>query len=425
MNKYSLKYAQTQDQQDAIAFMRQEFYIPKQANGKDEIYLCGNSLGLQPKKTAHYLNYELTQWQKLGVKGHFSGDFPWMPYHEFLAQESAKLVGAKPSEVVCMNSLTTNLHLLMVSFYQPSKTRHKILLEKHAFPSDHYAIESQIKFHGYDATSSMILAAPRANEDCLRTEDILEIIATEGHEIALVLLPGVHYYTGEVLDMEAITRAAKKQGCKVGFDLAHAAGNILLKLHQWQVDFAAWCSYKYLNSGPGSVAGCFVHEKHHDNQDLPRFAGWWGHDKSTRFKMENSFVAIKSAEAWQLSNPPILSLAAIRAALDTIKQAGGIAVICQKSLNLKNYLRALLEQELTNSIKIITPAADTKSGAQLSLVIQQQGTDPKSVFECIEKQGVSCDFRHPDVIRVATVGLYNTFCDVYHFVKILKQALQR
>ena len=422
MNKFTLEYAKKQDSQDPIAHMRDEFYIPKQENGEDEIYLCGNSLGLQPKKTAEYLNYELSQWQKLGVKGHFSGDFPWMPYHEFLADESAKLVGAKPSEVVCMDSLTANLHFMMVSFYQPSKNRHKILIEDHAFPSDHYAVESQIKFHGYDPKDSMILVKPRENEDTIRTDDILKIIEKQGDEIALIMLPGVQYYTGEVFDMQTITQTGQAKGCKVGFDLAHAAGNIVMHLHDWQVDFAAWCSYKYLNSGPGSVAGCFVHEKHHNNKDLPRFAGWWGHDKETRFEMENTFVPMQSTEAWQLSNPPILSLAAIRASLDTIKMAGGIEVLREKSIQLSAYLREILMQELTDKISIITPSSDKASGAQLSIIVNTG--DGKTIFDAIEAKGVTCDFRHPNVIRVAPVPLYNSYTDAYKFASILKEALQ-
>lgn len=279
---FSIDYARQLDQQDPISRMREQFHIPKQDNGDDEIYLCGNSLGLQPKRTQEYLNYELSQWQKLGVKGHFSGDFPWMPYHEFLTEESAKLVGAKNSEVVCMNSLTANLHFMMVSFYRPTATRNKILIEDHAFPSDHYAVESQVRYHGFDPDQAMLLAKPREGEETLRTEDLLNLIELHGEEIALIMLPGVQYYTGQVLDMKAITQAGHAKGCKVGFDLAHATGNIPMHLHDWDVDFAAWCSYKYLNSGPGSVAGCFVHEKHHTNMELPRFAGWWGHDKDSR-----------------------------------------------------------------------------------------------------------------------------------------------
>ncbi len=426
---FSQEHARQLDAQDNLNHMCHEFHIPKQANGEDEIYFCGNSLGLQPKRTQEYLNYELSQWQKLGVKGHFSGDFPWMPYHEFLSEESAKLVGAKTSEVVCMNSLTANLHFMMVSFYHPTKARNKILIEDHAFPSDHYAVESQIRYHGFDPKDSMLLAKPRDGEDTLRTEDLLALIEKHGEEIALVMLPGVQYYTGQVLDMQAITEAGHAKGCKVGFDLAHAAGNIPMQLHNWDVDFAAWCSYKYLNSGPGSVAGCFIHEKHHSselylNNKLPRFAGWWGHDKESRFRMENHFMPIESVESWQLSNPPILSLAAIRASLDTIKQAGGIEVLRAKTIKLTGYLRQLLEQELAQDINILTPKETQASGCQLSLVVDLHGLDSKTVFDRIEAAGVTCDFRHPNVIRVAPVPLYNSFEDCYKFVAILKSSLE-
>lgn len=428
-NIFSLEYARQLDANDNLRHMREEFHIPKQSNGEDEIYFCGNSLGLQPKRTQEYLNYELNQWQKLGVKGHFSGEFPWMPYHEFLTEETAKLVGAKNSEVVCMNSLTANLHFMMATFYRPTKQRNKILIEDHAFPSDHYAVESQIRFHNFDPNESMLLAKPREGEEILRTEDLLKIIEQQGDEISLVMLPGVQYYTGQVLDMETLTKAAHQKGCMVGFDLAHAAGNIPMSLHNWEVDFAAWCSYKYLNSGPGSVAGCFIHEKHHKTEkylsnELPRFAGWWGHDKETRFKMENNFMPIESAEAWQLSNPPILSLAAIRASLDTVKQAGGITALRNKSLKLTGYLRKLLEQELSSDINILTPSEAEASGAQLSIVVDLHGLDSKTVFDRIEAAGVTCDFRHPNVIRVAPVPLYNSFEDCFKFTTILKNSLE-
>ncbi|WP_223670033.1 kynureninase [Kangiella shandongensis] len=421
---FSLDYAKNLDSQDPLKAIRDEFAIPKQSNGDDEIYLCGNSLGLQPKLAAEYVNDELTQWRKLGVKGHFSGDYPWMPYHEFLSQGFADLVGAKTSEVVSMNTLTANLHFMMVSFYRPTPTRHKIIIEDHAFPSDHYAVESQIKYHGFDPTESMILLKPRDGEEILRDNDILQAIQEHGDSTALILLPGVQYYTGQVLDMEAITKAGHAKGCYVGFDLAHAAGNIPMKLHQWGPDFAAWCTYKYLNSGPGSVAGCFVHERHHKDKALPRFAGWWGHDKESRFKMENSFVPTESAEAWQLSNPPILSLAAIRGSLDTVAKAGGIEKLREKSLKLTAYLRQLLETELSEEVNILTPKLEKASGAQLSLTINLHGTDGKTIFDAIEAAGVTCDFRYPNVIRVAPVPQYNSFEDCYRFVDILKQAIE-
>lgn len=420
----TFEFAQKLDRQDPLKSMREEFHIPKHSDGNDEIYLCGNSLGLQPKRTQAYLDYELTQWQKYGVKGHFTGDYPWMPYHEFLSEGFASLVGAKNSEVVAMNSLTANLHFMMVSFYRPTESRYKILIEEHAFPSDHYAVESQIKFHGFDPEESMILVKPRDGEDAIRTQDILNIIEEQGDSIALIMLPGVQYYTGQVFDMQAITQAGHVKGCQVGYDLAHAAGNIEMHLHDWQVDFACWCTYKYLNSGPGSVAGCFVHEKHHSNEDLPRFAGWWGHDKSTRFKMENSFKPIHSAEAWQLSNPPILSLAAIRASLDTVKQAGGIKALVQKSQMLTDYLRFLLDAELGEDIKTLTPLEKGAYGCQLSLTVDTHGLEGKTVFDRIEEAGVTGDWRYPNVIRVAPVPLYNSFEDCFRFVQILKQSLQ-
>ena len=307
----NLEFAKKMDNEDPIAAIKNEFSIPKMANGEDEIYLCGNSLGLMPKKAAEYVQRELVQWGSLGVKGHFSGDFPWMPYHEFLSEGFADIVGAETNEVVSMNTLTANLHFMMVSFYRPTKTRFKILLEEHAFPSDHYAVESQIKFHGLDPDEAMLLIKPRKGEELIRNEDVLALIEEQGDSIALVMLPGVQYYTGQVFDMKSITEVGHNKGCMVGFDLAHAAGNIPMQLHDWNVDFACWCTYKYMNSGPGSVAGCFVHQNHHHDESLPRFAGWWGHDKMSRFKMENKFKPMKSAEAWQLSNPPVLSLSLI------------------------------------------------------------------------------------------------------------------
>jgi len=424
----TLKFAQQMDQQDPIVHIRNEFSIPKTESGKEEIYLCGNSLGLQPKLSAEYVRRELDQWAKLGVKGHFDGDFPWMPYHEFLAEGFADLVGAKTDEVVCMNTLTANLHFMMVSFYRPTKTRHKILIEKHAFPSDHYAVESQVKFHGFDPETSMLLINPREGEETIRNEDVLSLIEKQGDSIALVMLPGVQYYTGQVFDMSSITKLAHQKGCMVGFDLAHAAGNIPMQLHDWNVDFACWCTYKYLNSGPGSVAGCFVHQNHHTNERLPRFAGWWGHDKSTRFKMENNFKPIKSAEAWQLSNPPVLSLAAIRGSLDTIKKAGGIKALREKALKLSSYMRFLLETELTDEIDILTPSDIRYSGSQLSLALKLKPSDTpergKQIFDAIEKNGVTGDWRYPNVIRVAPVPQYNSFEDVYQFVQILKSAVR-
>jgi kynureninase len=428
MNKYSLTYAQQLDSQDPLAEIRQQFSIPKQENGDDEYYFTGNSLGLQPKLAREYVIEFLDSWQQRGVKGHFEGDYPWMPYHEFLTEQAAQLVGAQHDEVVMMNSLTANLHFMMVSFYQPQGKRTKILIEDHAFPSDHYAVASQLKHHGLAEQDNMLLWQPRQGEELLNHDDLYNIIEEQGDEIALILLPGVQYYTGQVLDMKTITKKAHAKGIKVGFDLAHAVGNIELSLHDWQADFACWCSYKYLNAGAGSVAGCFVHQQHAQNTSLNRFAGWWGHNKETRFKMANDFQPIASAEGWQLSNPPVLSLAAIRGSFDVIKMAGGITVLRKKSLKLTQYLLDLLNQELDGKITVITPTAEHQRGCQLSLMIDKKiintlGIDGKTLFNRIEAKGVTTDWREPNVIRVAPVPLYNSFSDIYHLVRILKECL--
>jgi kynureninase len=427
-NKTTLAYAQELDLNDPLAKIRDQFAIPKQASGQDEYYFTGNSLGLQPKLAREYVIELLDSWGQRGVKGHFEGDFPWMPYHELLTEQSALLVGGKNEEVVMMNSLTTNLHLMMVSFYQPQGKRTKILIEDHAFPSDHYAVESQLKHHKQDVDKNMLLWTPRAGEELLNTDDLYQIIEQQGDEIALILLPGVQYYTGQVLDMKTITEKAHAKGIMVGFDLAHAVGNIEMELHNWQVDFACWCSYKYLNSGAGSVAGCFVHETHSTNSNsetqVNRFAGWWGHDKSTRFKMENNFKPIATAEGWQLSNPPVLSLAAIRGSLDTIKMAGGISELRKKSVKLTQYMTELIASELGDKIRIITPSNQAERGCQLSLMINVKGLDGKAMFNALEENGVTTDWREPNVIRVAPVPLYNQFQDIYHFVRLLKECLQ-
>jgi len=377
--------------------------------------MCGNSLGLQPKRTKQFLNQELEDWATFGVEGHFHAKNPWLPYHEFLAESYAKIVGAKSSEVVAMNTLTVNLHLMMVSFYRPSQKRHKIIIEGDAFPSDIYAVESQIKHHGFLPESSLIKLRPRDGESAIRTEDIAAIIAAEGDEIALIMLGGVNYYTGQVFDFEIITKLAHAKEINVGFDLAHAAGNIKLELHKWGVDFAVWCSYKYLNSGPGSVAGAFVHEKHH-NTSLPRFAGWWGHNKEERFKMPDKFNPIESAEGWQLSNPPILSLAAIRASLSIFDEVGMDKLVA-KSKKLTDYLVFLLNSIDSDRIQIITPE---ERGCQLSIRVKNGN---KELFDAITEKGVIADWREPDVIRVAPIPLYNSFQDVFNFYSILKEEL--
>lgn len=403
------------DKNDELKHYRNEFHIPLQKNGKEHVYLCGNSLGLQAKRTKKILNQELKDWATFGVEGHFHAKNPWMPYHEFLAESYSKIVGAKQSEVVAMNTLTVNLHLMMVSFYNPTENRHKIMIEADAFPSDIYAVESQIKYHGYSVETSLIKLVARDGESSIRTEDIESIIDKEGDEIALIMLGGVNYYTGQVFDFENITKLAHNKGINVGFDLAHAAGNIKLELHNWGVDFAVWCSYKYLNSGPGSVAAAFVHEKHH-NSNLPRFAGWWGHNKEDRFKMPDNFVPIPTAEGWQLSNPSILSLAAIRSSLSIFDEVGMDKLI-DKSKQLTNYLLFLLNKIDTNRIEIITPE---ERGCQLSIRVKNSNKD---LFNKITNKGVIADWREPDVIRVAPVPLYNSFTDVFKFYNILKEVL--
>jgi len=423
MTDAGLEQAQFLDQKDPLARFRGEFHIPRRANGADEIYLCGNSLGLQPARTAEYVNDFLRDWAALGVRGHFQGNFPWLPYHEFLTAGLADLVGAQADEVVAMNSLTVNLHLMMVSFYRPTARRNKILIEQHAFPSDTYAVQSQVRFHGYDPTEAVLTIAPRAGEELLREEDLFALIEREGERIALILLPGVQYYTGQVLPMAEIVQRGHAAGAIVGFDLAHAAGNLVLKLHDWDADFAAWCSYKYLNSGAGSVAGCFVHQRHVRNTALPRFAGWWGHDKPSRFQMGPDFHPIPTAEGWQLSNPPILSLAAVRASLDVFRDAGGMAAVRAKSERLTAYLEARLRATCGQNIDIITPAEPSRRGCQLSLSVKSERLSGKEVFQQLECGGVACDWRAPNVIRVAPTPLYNSFQDVYRFVEILKGLL--
>ena len=413
--KDTANFASELDAKDELRSYRNEFYIPLQKNGEEHIYMCGNSLGLQPKRTKEFLNQELDDWANFGVEGHFHAKNPWLPYHEFLAEGYAKIVGAKTSEVVAMNTLTVNLHLMMVSFYKPTKQRHKIIIEGDAFPSDIYAVESQIKHHGFLPTTSLIKLRPRNRESSIRTEDIAAIIEREGDQIALIMLGGVNYYTGQVFDFQTITKLAHNKQINVGFDLAHAAGNIKLELHKWNVDFAVWCSYKYLNSGPGSVAGAFIHEKHH-NANLPRFAGWWGHNKEERFKMPDKFNPITSAEGWQLSNPPILSLAAIRASLSIFDEVG-MDKLVSKSKKLTDYLVFLLNSIETDRIEIITPK---ERGCQLSIRVKN---GDKKLFDSITVKGVIADWREPDVIRVAPIPLYNSFQDVFNFYSLLKEEL--
>lgn len=413
--KATRDFALSLDRNDSLSKYRNQFHIPLQKNGKEHIYFCGNSLGLQPKKTKEFIDQEINDWATLGVEGHLNAKNPWLPYHESLSQSYAKIVGSKISEVVAMNTLTVNLHLMMVSFYRPTSKRYKIVIEADAFPSDTYAVESQIKFHGFSLEKSLIKIKPRVGESSLRTEDIIDVINKEGDEISLIMLGGVNYYTGQVFDFEKITNSAHSKAILVGFDLAHAVGNIKLELHNWRVDFAVWCSYKYLNSGPGSVGGAFIHEKHH-NSDMPRFSGWWGHNKEDRFDMPDNFNPIKSAEGWQLSNPPILSLAAIRASLSIFEEVG-MQKLVTKSKGLNKYFLYLLNIIDSDRIVIITPK---NSGCQISIKVINGNKD---LFEKITNEGVIADWREPDVIRIAPVPLYNSYLDLYGFYKILKQLL--
>ncbi len=414
----TLTFAQEADNMDVLAAYRQQFYFPLM-NGREVVYFTGNSLGLQPKTTQDAVVDELEDWASFGVEGHFRARNPWFSYHELLSAKSAKLVGALTEEVVMMNQLTVNLHLLMVSFYRPSTQRYKILCEARAFPSDQYALQSQARFHGFNPEQAIIEVAPRQGEYHIRHEDILAAIEKNKDSLALIMMGGVNYYTGQVFDMKAITQAGHKAGAVVGFDLAHAAGNVQLELHNWQVDFAAWCSYKYLNAGPGSVAGAFVHQKHHHTLDLPLFAGWWGHDKQERFKMAKEFKPMASIERWQLSNAPILSMAAYKASLEIFDKAGMEALI-EKSNRLTSYLDFIItdinrkkgKQVLTN----ITPSENR--GCQISIVAEGKG---KEVFQQLLEKGVISDWREPNVIRCAPVPLYNSFEDIYRFGEILEK----
>ena len=417
--KPGLDYAKQQDALDELSSYRQQFHIPKDKNGNELIYLCGNSLGLQPKSTKAYINQELEDWANLGVEGHTEAKNPWLPYHEFLTEATAKLVGAKPIEVVTMNSLTANLHFMMASFYKPTKERYKIVIESDAFPSDKYAVESQLRHHGYDDKEGLILWTPREGEEILRYEDLETILETQGNEVALVMIGGVNYYTGQFFDLKRITELGHKHGCKVGFDCAHGAGNVDLDLHNSGADFAVWCTYKYLNSGPGSLSGCFVHERHAYDKTLNRFTGWWSHNKSTRFNMRHEFDVLPGAEGWQLSNPPILSMAAIKASLDMFNEVG-LKKLIAKSKKLTGYFEFLFKELGENTIRIITPENPEERGCQLS--IQVLNAD-KSLHNKLTEAGVISDWREPDVIRCAPVPLYNSFEDVYLMVQKMKTIL--
>jgi kynureninase len=417
----SLAFVQQLDAQDPLKQYQKEFSFP-QVNGKKVIYFTGNSLGLQPKSARTYVDEVMNDWANLAVEGHFYAEKPWWDYHERFANPLSKLVGALPSEVTVMNTLTVNLHLLMVSFYRPTTQRYKIICEEKAFPSDQYLFQSQVRFHGYSPEDAIVEVKRREGEHNIRLEDIVAKIEEVGDELALVLIGGVNYYTGQVFDMKTITQAGHQVGAYVGWDLAHAAGNVELKLHDWQVDFAAWCSYKYMNSGPGNASGCFIHEKHHTNSELPRFAGWWGHNKERRFKMESVFDPIQSADGWQISNLPVLSLAPYLASVELFAKIGLDALI-QKRNTITAYLEFVLHQidrEVNGNFEIITPANQEERGCQLSVFLHGEG---RSLFDYLMKNGVIVDWREPNVIRLAPVPLYTSFEDIYHFGQILKRGI--
>jgi kynureninase len=415
----SLDYAKQLDQEDPISYLRNQFHIPRDKHGKEWLYFTGNSLGLQPKITSKYIEQELDDWANFGVEGHFEAKNPWLSYHELLTDTMAKVVGAKPIEVVVMNTLTTNLHLLMVSFYQPSKTKYKIIIEGDAFPSDRYAVQSQLSFHGFDPDEALIEWSPKEGKELLELEDLKSILDSQGDEVALLLIGGVNYYTGQYLDIKKIAELGHAKKCMVGIDLAHGAGNIQPNLHDSSIDFAAWCTYKYLNSGPGSLSGLFVHEKHAQRKDLPRFAGWWNHNKETRFNMRQPFDVMEGAEGWQLSNPPILSMAAIKASLDIFEKVGMDALV-KKSKKLTGFFEYLVNEIASDTIEIITPTNPNERGCQLSLQVKNAD---KNLHKKLTENNIITDWREPDVIRCAPVPMYTSFEDVYHMVTILESLL--
>jgi kynureninase len=410
-------WALARDAADPLASFRSEFLIPPHGSG-EQVYLCGNSLGLQPRATRQALIDELDDWAALAVEAHFRGKHPWMPYHELVRENLAELVGAQPGEVVAMNSLTANLHLMMVSFYRPTHERFKILIEENTFPSDHYAVESQIRFHGYDPASALIELEGDEGNGTISPAAIERALEEHGARIALVLLPGVQYLTGQVLELKRISELARRKGCVVGFDLAHAVGNVPVDLHDSGCDFAVWCSYKYLNSGPGAVAGCFVHERH-ARAALPRFAGWWGHDQASRFRMGPQFVPTPGADGWQLSNPPILALAPLRVSLEVFQRAG-MARLRTKSKLLTGYLEALIRARLAGTLQVLTPSDPERRGCQLSLRVIGGRERGRALFEYLGSNGVVGDWREPDVIRISPAPLYNSFDDVLAFVRAVQ-----
>ncbi|MEY2561579.1 MAG: kynureninase [Verrucomicrobiota bacterium] len=408
------------DAEDPLRQFRERFHLPLGKDGKPLIYLAGNSLGLMPKSARQIVDQELDDWARLAVDAHLGAKTPWYSYHETLREPTARMVGAQPNEIICMNSLTVNLHLMMATFYRPTKARFKILMEEPAFPSDTYAVKSQIVHHGFEPKEALVLARPRSGEFTVRQEDIEAVLEKEGDQIALVLFAGVNFFTGQLFDIERITAAAQKRGCMVGIDLAHAAGNVPLRLHDWNVDFAVWCSYKYLNAGPGAAAGAFVHERHATNRELPRLAGWFGNDPKTRFRLhlEPEFVPVSSADSWQVSNPPIFSMAPLRASLAIFDEAGGMEALRAKSIKLTGYLQFLIESAKHSKLTVITPRGSEARGCQLSILVHEH---PKELFQELEAAGVKCDFREPNVIRAAPTPLYNTFHEMWRFAGILAE----
>src|SRR6266545_3653416 len=413
-------FAREMDAQDPLRDFREHFYLPVGKDGKPLIYFAGNSLGLMPKSARAIVEEELDNWAKLGVDAHHAAGTPWYTYHEALREPTARLVGAKPMEVICMNSLTVNLHLMMATFYRPTKSRFKILMEEPAFPSDTYAIKTQIVHHGLAPKDALVLARPREGEFTVRTEEIVDLIEKHADQLAVVMIGAVNFFTGQLFDIEKITKVAQKRGIIVGFDLAHAIGNVPLALHDWNADFAVWCSYKYLNAGPGAVAGAFVHERHATNTKLPRFAGWFGNDPNTRFRLhlEPEFIPVQTADGWQISNPPIFSMAPLRASLAIFDEAGGMEPLRAKSIQLTGYLQFLLERAGVKRFSVITPNNPDERGCQLSILAHEH---PKELFGELQAAGVKCDFREPNVIRVAPTPLYNTFHEVWRFAKILAE----
>ncbi len=406
------------DAADPLADFRGEFEFPRSTGGREQTYLCGNSLGLMPRATRRALNDELDDWGRLGVEGHFHGKHPWMPYHGFVREHLAEVVGALPSEVVAMNSLTANLHLMMVSFYRPTAERPAILIEKRAFPSDRYAVESQIRFHGYDPASALIELEGDEPGGGFSMAALERALNEHGPRLALVLLPGVQYLTGQVLDLAAIAPMVHRKGAVIGYDLAHSVGNVPVDLHDSHADFAVWCSYKYLNSGPGAVAGCFVHERH-ATTPRPRFAGWWGHDQASRFRMGPEFVPTPGADGWQLSNPPIMALAPLRVSLEIFHRAG-IGRLREKSIRLTGFLAELIGAHCAEVLAVTTPTETARRGSQLSLVVRGPRSAGRELFEHLARHDIVCDWREPDVIRIAPTALYNRFVDALRFVEIVK-----